>query len=66
MYQGVYYADGAKIYKYYDGESTTVPLSEVVERNTENTTISRCTQDYVSICFLVKCYIDLCKQIFNS
>lgn len=66
MYQGVYYADGFKIYKYYDGVSTTVPLQEVVERNTENTTISRCVQDYVSICFLVKCYINLCKQIFNN
>ena len=60
LYQGVYYSDGSKIYKYYNGESNTVPLQEVVERNTENTTISRCNDDYVSICFLVKCYINLC------
>lgn len=66
MYQGVYYTNGENIYKYYNGESSIVPLEEIVERNTENTTISRCYQDYISICFLRKCYINLCQQIFNA
>lgn len=66
LYQGVYYTDGSNIYKYYQGSSTTVPLEEIVERNTEETTISRCSQDYISICFLRKCYINLCQQIFNA
>lgn len=66
LYQGVYYTNGKNIYKYYNNESTTVPLEEIVERNTEGTTISRCSQDYISICFLRKCYINLCQQIFNA
>ena len=66
LYSGVYYTNGQNIFKYYNGESTAVPLEEVVERNTEGTTISRCSQDYVSICFLRKCYINLCQQILNS
>lgn len=66
LYSGVYYTNGKNIYKYYNGQSTTVPLEEIVERNVEGTTISRCSQDYVSICFLRKCYINLCQQIFNA
>lgn len=66
MYTGVYYTNGQNIFKYYNGESTAVPLEEIVERNTEGTTISRCSQNYVSICFLRKCYINLCQQIFNA
>lgn len=66
LYQGVYYTNGKNIYKYYEGRSTTVPLEEIVERNTEGTTLSRYSKDYVSICFLRKCYINLCQQIFNA
>lgn len=66
FYEGVYYSDGKKVYKYYNGQSTITDLDEVIERNTENTTIHRYTEDYVSICFLRKCYINLCQQIFNS
>lgn len=66
FYQGVYYSDGKEIYKYYNGISEKVDLSEIVERNIRGTTISRYTQDHFSICFLRKCYINLCQSIFNS
>lgn len=66
LYQAVYYTDGENIYKYINGNKGIVPLQEIIERNTENTTISRVTKDYVSICFLRKCYINLCQQILNS
>lgn len=66
LYNGVYFTDGQNIFKYYDKQVIAVSLQEIVERNTEGTTISRCSQDYVSICFLRKCYINLCQQIFNS
>lgn len=66
MYATVYYSDGIYIYKYFNGTSTTVTVDEIVERNIEDTTISRTYNNYVSICFLKKCYISLCQQIFNS
>ena len=37
-----------------------------LERNVENTTISRICENYVSICFLKKCYISLCQKILNE
>lgn len=66
LYQTVYYSDGVDIYKYFNGESQKVDLQELVERNEEDTTISKYTQDFTSICFLKKCFINLCKQIFEQ
>ncbi len=45
---------------------TETSIEEVALRNTEGTTISRVCENYVSICFLNKCYISLCQQIFNK
>lgn len=66
LYQVVYYSDGTNIFKYLNGEIQATTLEEVIERNTEGTTISKIDKNYVSICFLKKCYISLCQQIFNS
>lgn len=67
LYDAVYYSDGQGFYKYLPNEgSFQVSIDEVIERNIEKTTISREEKNYVSICFLKKCYISLCQQIFNS
>lgn len=66
LYDIVYFADNSGIYKYVNGKITSVEVSEVLEINPINTTISKTSKDYVSICFLRKCYINLCKQIFES
>ena len=66
LYKYTYYSDGEKIYKIFNGKPYEASLEELVEINTEGTTISRVSKDYVSICFLRKCYINLCQQIFNS
>lgn len=66
LYSIVYYSDGQTLYKYINGESWVVPLDEVLEVNPINTTISKISKDYISICFLRKCYINLCNQIFND
>lgn len=66
LYDVVYYSDGNGVFKYIDGEVSSVELEEVIERNSEGTTISKIDKNYVSICFLKKCYISLCQQIFNS
>lgn len=65
-YDIVYYSDGEYLYKYIDGNSQVATIKEITDRNTEGTTISRVFKNYVSICFLKKCYLSLCQQIFNS
>ena len=65
-YSLVYYSDGVYIYKYVEGNIKKVELQEILEINPINTTISKVSKDYVSICFLQKCYINLCQQIFNE
>lgn len=66
LYSIVYFADNDTIYKYINGQTYAVPLDEILEINTINTTISKTSNDYISICYLRKCYIDLCQQIFND
>lgn len=66
LYNIVYYSDGASIYKYVNGQSSETTIDEIIEVNPVDTTVSRTGEDYVSICFLRKCYINLCRQIFNS
>lgn len=66
LYNLVYFVDNGYIYKYIDGEIKPSSIEEVLEVNPINTTISKISKDYVSICFLQKCYINLCQQIFNS
>ena len=66
MYKTVYYSDGIYIYKYFNEAFSTVTVDEIVERNIDDTTISRTYNNYVSICFLNKCYLSLCQQIFNN
>lgn len=66
LYDTVYYIDESAIYKYFNGVITSVDIEEVVLRNIEGTTISKSCEDYVSVCFLNKCYISLCQQIFLS
>ena len=66
LYTLVYFSDEGHIYKYVDGNISEVTLSEILEINPINTTISKTSKDYISICFLQKCYINLCQQIFNE
>ena len=66
LYDLVYFSDGIDIYKYLDGNVSQVNIIEVLEVNPINTTVSKINRDYVSICFLRKCYINLCQQIFED
>lgn len=66
LYDTVYFSDGNGVFKYLNGEVQSVELQEIIERNEEGTTVSKIEKSYVSICFLKKCYISLCQQIFNS
>lgn len=66
LYNIVYFVDDGYVYKYVNGEISGASIEEVLEVNPINTTISKTNKDYVSICFLQKCYINLCQQIFND
>lgn len=66
LYDLVYFSDGIDIYKYLDGNVSQVTIIEVLTANSINTTVSKTNRDYVSICFLRKCYINLCQQIFED
>lgn len=69
IYDLVYYIDNNIIYKYNtktEELEEVTDLSEILEINPINTTISITNKDYVSICFLTKCYINLCQQILES
>lgn len=66
IYSLVYYSDGISVYKYMGGHIEETTIEEILEVNPTNTTISKTEKDYVSICFLRKCYINLCQQIFNN
>lgn len=65
-YKTIYYSDGQNVYKYFNGESIQVPEQEVFEVNIVDTTISKSTNDFMSICYLKKCFINICKDLFNS
>ena len=66
LYDIVYLSDRINICKYINRETSQVTIDDILEINTVNTTISRISRDFVSICFLRKCYINLCQQIFND
>lgn len=69
VYDSVYYADGEEVFKYNprtEELTQVVDLTEIIKINPVNTTISIASSDCVSICFLTKCYINLCQQIFES
>ena len=60
LYNVVYYSDGSYLFKYVDGRSYAATLEELTDSNPEGTTISITYKNYVSICFLKKCYLSLC------
>lgn len=65
LYNTIYCSDGIDLYKLSEDQFIKVELIELLEINPEGTTISKYTEDLVSICYLKECYIDICKQIFE-
>lgn len=66
LYNIVYFVEDGYIYKYVNGQTEGASIEEVLEINPVNTTVSKTSKDYISICFLQKCYVNLCQQIFND
>ena len=66
LYSIVYFVDNMTIYKYINEQIQEVDISEILEINPVDTTISKVSEDFISICFLRKCYVNLCKQILDD
>lgn len=66
-YQDVYYSDGVSIYKIEESDHVEISIKDILSiEDTDNTTISRKQQDFMSICFLKRCFINICKQILYT
>lgn len=68
-YDIIYCSDGVNLFQYSNKKFSTVDSINTIINSTESnlkTTVSLIKQEYVSICYLRKCYISLCKQIFES
>lgn len=62
---GYYYKEG-KIYYDNNGEIREATLQELVEVNPNAYNITKNVYNFFSVCSLRKCYIALCKQIFQD
>lgn len=57
-----YITDGLNIYLYDGSNLIQQELETIIEINTESTNISISHKDIFSICYLYKCYLDLCRK----
>lgn len=62
----IYVTDGSKIYKQVDDKLQECTVKEIMEINTENTTLERCKLDVVYVGNLQKCYFNYCNTLFNQ
>ena len=64
----VIYTDGQSYYNYIsESQIEEISIEDVIEKADEdNSTVLKAEKDFVSICLLRKCYINLCQQIFNN
>lgn len=65
LYSIIYCSDGVNLFKLWDDDFSEIQIEEILEVNPTDTTISKYTEDLVSICHLKECFIDICKQIFE-
>jgi hypothetical protein len=68
-YNYVYVIDSNNtIYKLVNGRFNESSIEEVFELDNENlkTTIFRASKETFSLCYLWKCYVNICKNLLNS
>ena len=66
QYSIIYAVHRDKIYKLIDSNWKEVTFKELVNINPCNTTIFKSVKDFFSICFLWKCYVDICKNLLKG
>lgn len=65
-YDTVYVTDGEKVYKAIGKSLEECTVREILERNSENTTIMKCKIDIVYTGNLQNCYFNYCQQLFDT
>lgn len=68
IYSLVYYfnTDNEKFYKYVNGGSVEVPIEEILEVNTEATTLVKVSMNTFQICHLEECFFKLCLYLLEN
>lgn len=66
IYSYIYVTDGQHIYKIVGSDLKECDISEIIQVNTYNTTISRCEKELFHFYDLYTCYINMCNDIFNK
>lgn len=64
--RNIYICDGESIFQYKEGELFETTPEELLTIDFSASTISKLSLDQFSIYYLYDCYINICKQIFNS
>lgn len=65
-YDTIYVTDKEKVYKLVDGKLEECSIKEIMERNSQGTTLMKCRVDVFFTGHLQECYINYCKKIFDS
>ena len=65
-YETIYYVDNGIIYKKTSEGVVECSVNEILERNVEGTTIKKCKVDVFFNGNLQQCYINYCKQVFDT
>lgn len=66
IYSKVICSDGVKLFKYETSNYIEIDPSELLEMELEDSSVSFYKIDYVNVCHLKNCYIELCKKVYNS
>lgn len=66
QYRAIYVTDGKKVYKVNGQNLEECTIKELIEINSEDTTLFKCVIDVVYTGNLQECYFNYCSQIFNS
>lgn len=67
-FTGVYFIDEDKIYKVHPitREIEEVSIEQLLEVNTEDTTIIKETKNTFSLCHLLECFYNICKDLLSK
>lgn len=66
QYSIIYFFDNDSFYKYINGDIVNVPIEEILEVNTETTTLIKSSSYVFPICHLEQCLFRLCLYLLEN
>lgn len=66
LYDNVYFSNGEHIYKYTNGTSSQIDIEDFINTDRSNSTISITYQDYISIYYLRKNFIETSAALIKN